>query len=238
MAGHGCERRKNWRLRQLINCAYGLSLAVTGSSALAAGTVPKLLIKPQAGVHDDAMPAAGQQARAYRLVFLRLEPRDLLASTGQALPVWDHRHPWNQPLLKALDRLDPDDLRFDEHPLREIRNGLGFDFELPQSGNLHLNLYTNRQADSRGYRIDMRPLDGQQAGQRKLWSLGASLDSTRTADGRDIVSLVPQLVLDLDGLLDQQGRLQARIEYGNWQPLRQELTMCARVAQLSLRLEF
>lgn len=233
MSGPVTERRSNWRLRQLINCAYGLSLAVCAPAAMAAGAMPKLLIKPQADAHGDP---AERQSAGFRLLFLRLEPRDMLAGAGEDLPVWDHRHPWNKPLLRALDRIDPQALSYEEHPLRAMRDGLGFDFALPQTGNLHLNLYTNRHADSRGYRIAMNRLDQPQ--RDGLWSLGASLDSCRDTQGREIVSLVPQLMLDLDGLLDTPGRLQARLEYGNWQPLRQELTLRARVAQLSLRLEF
>ncbi len=232
MPGHAPERRKNWRLRQLIHCAYGLSLAVSAPTALATGPAAKLVIKPQA----DAQTEASARQAAFRLVFLQLEPRDLLASTGEDLPVWDHRHPWNKPLLRALDHLDPQTLEFDDHPLRGMRDGLGFDFALPRTGNLHLNLYTRRDADSRGYRIAMNRLDPPRGA--GLWSLGASLDSGRDVDGREIISLVPQLVLDLDGLLDSPGRLQARLEYGNWQPLRQELTIRARVAQLRLRLAF
>lgn len=229
------ERRKNWRLRQLLNCAYGLSLAVsTPQAAWATGSLPKLMAKPQQGDHGD--PAAHDQVGAsFRLVFLQLEPRDLLAATGTSLPVWDHRHPYNQSFLRALDAVDASRLDYSEHPLRQIRDGLGFDFDLPDAGNLHLNLYTNRQARSRGMRIDMA--DTRHDGQ-KLWSLGATLDSARQSGGSDAISIVPQLMLDLDGLFDTDLQWQALIEYGHWQPLRQRLTTNARVAQLSLRLRF
>ena len=189
------DRRRNHRLRRLVDCAYGLSLCLAASHALAAAPArPPVQSSPHV------------QPQAPRLVLLGLDHwmgtdeqlQDFLRAPLSAEPVLRNR------FLQALDELDVENLAFERQPLKRIKYGLAFDYLLPQGGALHLSLYHRPQAKREGLRLSLNPLDRKHGELQRNWSFGVSSDFIRTAQGQRRIGMKPQLLLDLDQLLQLQ----------------------------------
>lgn len=105
-----------------------------------------------------------------------------------------------------------------------IRGGIGMDFDLPDTGKLHLDLLPARDAVSRGMRWDVNGDSGRLEG--KLWSLGACLvmirEATQRRDGmgQRHLELAPQLVLDTDRLLQTAGNSRLIVQRLQWSDLK------------------
>lgn len=129
-------------------------------------------------------------------------------------------------------------------PWRQLRGGIGLDVEIADAGNLHLTLLPARDASMRGLRWQF---DGEEGPQARLWSVGASVDLVRTIEldarrrdaealrGQQRLVLNPQLVLDLDRLIDADGHAQLTLQHGNWRDAGSRRALPDRVWQLSLR---
>lgn len=98
---------------------------------------------------------------------------------------------------------------------RQLRNGLGFDFPLGSSGNLHLTLHERRNPEKVGLRIALaeRTPAARDWISSGSWSLGPRLMLVRSDEGDQFLSLVPQLraQFSLQGLT-----VHTRVDYGFW----------------------
>ncbi len=232
------ERRKNLKLRQLLTCAYGLSLlSVAPGSALSSGDSGTLLDLTSTRGDSDKMQLAAPRPLP-RLVFLSFtgtEGQDDWLRRQLSAPLALEASLRKQ-VTDALAELDTDTLHYQDQPLSRIRDGFGFDYALPDGGAMHFNLYTRRQLKARGLRVRLNPVGRERPEQH--WSLGASLDIVRREGGAREITVVPQLLLDLDGLFDSVDALEAALEYGHWQGGSKAAALDTRVAQVVIRLRF
>lgn len=231
------ERRRNHRLRQFIDCAYGLTLCCVAGHAMASS--------PRAAQIEAELQQSKRietAARSPRLIFLGLEAwgassdelNNLLRDPLRAAPGI------RQSFLDAVDRISLEDLEFKRHPIKSVKDGLGFDLYLPEGGAVHFNLYQRRNPKREGVRVALNPVDGQTAmdSRHRNWSVGVSTDFVRTIDGDRRVNLKPQLLLDLDGLLKlSRTKIEACIEYGHWYS-GSKATADVQVAQAKIRMRF
>lgn len=239
MTGQISDRRQNWQLRKLISCAYALSLLVgTAGPALAEDAYAQLWLgKLLSGKNTPTTPQHQSQT-VPRLVFFSFTGthdanawlREDLA-TRSALD-----EPYRQQALAALNALDPAKLVYQNQPLRKIRDGFGFDFQVADGGALHFNLYSRRNARTEGLRVALNSVGNEPA--HKRWSVGASLDPVQTEDGERKIAIVPQLLLDLDGLFSRIEHFEAAVEYGHWRGGKKKVALDTQVAQLVVRLRF
>lgn len=134
---------------------------------------------------------------------------------------------------------------------RPVKNGLGLDLGLPESGNMHLSLYSGKDGFSHGKRWDMDGLAGP-AGDGfgpvdaapRLWSIGASLDLVRfrsTVEGPGPDSRVvvnPQLRLDVDALTGLGGDCELLVQGTQWRDADARAVDTHRVVQVSMKWKF
>lgn len=231
------ERRRNHRLRKLIDCAYGLTLCCAAGHAMA--STPQAARIEAELQNNRSIEAA---ARSPRLVFLGLEA---WGATSDELNNF-LRNPLQAPeslrqtFLNAVNQVRLDDLEFKRHPIKSVKDGLGFDYYLPEGGAVHFNLYQRRNPKREGVRVDLNPVDNDTAMSKRHrnWSVGISTDFVRTIDGERRVNLKPQLLLDLDGLLQlPHAKIEASVEYGHWYS-GSKATADVQVAQAKIRMRF
>lgn len=125
--------------------------------------------------------------------------------------------------------------------VRGLRRGLGFDLGLPESGNLHLNLYSGRDGFGQGRRWSLADFGDSL---RRKWSLGAALDLVRYShqvdeslpDAQFVLS--PQLRLDLDALTGLPGQCDLLVQRTVWRGAESRAADDARVFQLGVKWRF
>ena len=236
MATQSCQqrpdRRRNFRLRRLVDCAYGLSICLAAGQVAAAENVA-----PTRSAFERQVAT-----QSPRLVILGLDYwsgsdadlQEFLRAPLKAEPELRER------FLQALDDLDVEDMEFESQPLKRIKYGLAFDYMLPQGGAVHMTLYQRRNAKRKGIRLALNAVDqGGQGHQHRDWSVGLSSDFIRTEKGDRRIGMKPQLILDLDKLLDlRDWNMDAKFEYGYWQSGYKRAVTDVRVAQASLNLRF
>ena len=115
------------------------------------------------------------------------------------------------------------------------RNGVGFDFDVPNMGIFFLNLYAKKKSFSRGKRWTM---PGQDGASHSLWSAGATADLIRTEDGTRKVVLIPQFNVDLGRAIGAPGQMQACVQRAYWNSLDPLARGGSQMMQLSLKWRF
>lgn len=143
-------------------------------------------------------------------------------------------------LLLRFDRDRPSTLALLAE-VRGLRRGLGFDLGLPESGNLHLNLYSGRDGFGQGRRWSLADFGDSP---RRKWSLGAALDLVRYShqvdqflpDAQFVLS--PQLRLDLDALTGLPGQCELLVQRTVWRGAESRAMDDARVFQLGVKWRF
>lgn len=222
------ERRRTDALGRLRRFLYGVLLLMAAPGAFASGDpgdaarhrapavveahAPKVLEATLQGliiVHADEEGDASRSAHADRGY-----PRIALDTVSARLPVDDEA-----PLFRVTASEG-----------RALRDGVGFDLPLPELGNLHLNLYTRRNARSAGERIALD--DG--AAPPPTWSVGGTLELVRTVEGRRAIAVVPELTVDLR---DEAIYLpfQASLRLAHWRSLAEKASLDDRVPQMMFR---
>ncbi len=235
------ERRRNLRLRHLIDCAYGLTLCCAAGQVMASN--PATTITDSLYSQADKNIERAVQNRSPRLVFLGIE------AWGASSAELNHfmRNPLRASeqlrasFLNAVEQIQLDDLEFSPHPIKSVKNGLGFDYFLPEGGAVHFNLYQRQNPRREGVRVELNPVDKNSpvTNRHRNWSLGVSTDFVRTIDGQRKVNLKPQLLLDLDGLLNlSRSKIEASLEYGHWYNRAGRATADILVAQAKIRMRF
>ena len=119
--------------------------------------------------------------------------------------------------------------------LKRWRYGLGFDFDLPASGQMHFNLYSRRNPSHEGSRFRFS-LPGVPADfTPRLWSLGLSVDRVHEFTR---LELTPQFVLHLDSALGVPGPMVLTVQYAYVNPGTEKDELPERVVQAVLRWRF
>lgn len=119
-----------------------------------------------------------------------------------------------------------------------IRGGIGFDLDLPDSGKLHLDVLPARDVSAQGMRWQLSGEDQRLDG--KLWSLGSCLEVVREAPrrsngyGQRHIELAPQLVIDADRLLGTGGQGRLILQRVHWTDQQQRDTGVGAIWQLRL----
>jgi hypothetical protein len=243
------NRRKNWHLRQLLSCAYGASLlcAIPYTGHAQSLNTDKSALKSRAIFNIQQAKLATTTANAPRLVLVGIEAwgtsTDALREGLQRS--WAVDNSYRKKFLDHLAQLDPDQLDYQLQPLQALKDGLSFDYQLSQNGALHLNLYDRDDAETRGMRVPLNRLDASQTNSTgPRWSLGVSMEVARSVDGDRMIAPVPQLLLDLDGLLGSgyghgtHRHFEAAFQYGLWHTGSSGRALNVRVAQAFIRMTF
>ncbi len=162
---------------------------------------------------------------------LTLSPPQVLGAPvmlQSRVPLLDWSHPTNGTLQIQIDqRLDT------ERTLRQWRYGLGFDLDLPGSGQLHATLYTRRSRLNEGRRYHLQGANPTFEDNR--WSLGLYAAPIERYDGSHGVALVPQLRVRADRWVHLPMRTEITVEYAPWQTMNGDTTSRA-VPQVALRM--
>ncbi|MEK6806316.1 MAG: hypothetical protein AABY95_06680 [Pseudomonadota bacterium] len=116
--------------------------------------------------------------------------------------------------------------------LKRWRFGIGFDFSLPASGQMHFNLYSRRNPDREGSRFRFSLFDEVAARAPRVWSLGLSVDRVNGLE------LTPQLVLRLDSALGLSSPMVLTMQYGSISPIPDQNALPERAVQVLLRWKF
>lgn len=116
--------------------------------------------------------------------------------------------------------------------LKRWRFGIGFDFSLPASGQMHFNLYSRRNSDREGSRFRFSPFDEATARAPRVWSLGLSVDRVHGLE------LTPQFVLRLDSVLGLPSPMVLTVQYASISPIPDQGTLPERTLQALLRWRF
>jgi hypothetical protein len=117
--------------------------------------------------------------------------------------------------------------------LASLRHGAEFDFALPTFGQFHLNLFAKR--DPRHWQLNPEAIE---ANPQRAWSVGGAVEMMRVGEhGRRSISIVPQLVLDLDELVGAPGQLEAIVQYNHWRG-DQEYASASRAPQVTMKWRF
>lgn len=147
------------------------------------------------------------------------------------------------PLRKAADLLRTRTWEFNDS-LLSLRGGVKLALDLPDGGNLHLDLFPDEDNPDRGRRWKLStPAEDGRAG---LWSVGGKvtvIDEQRVrggfrADTDRQFTVAPQLVLDMDELAGVPGSAQLMLQRCNWHDRTTDRFTDDRVWQLSVRWRF
>ena len=118
------------------------------------------------------------------------------------------------------------------------------DLGLPDGGNLHLNLFPDKNDPERGRHWRLSS-DGDVRNAR-LWSVGGSVDIVNPereigpyrGDTERQFALAPQLMLDMDRLAGMPGSAQLTLQHCNWRDKVTDHHTEDKVWQLNVRWRF
>ena len=209
------EDPRTW-FRWLLGCGLWLAAAAVAAASepVSAPTSTRLSLA-WAGLQQSILPEPFLRERGEGA------PGSTTTSVEPLTPRWRYTEPW-----------------------RQLRGGIGLDIEIADAGNLHFTLLPARDTSVRGMRWQFDTDEGPHA---RVWSVGASVDVVRTIEsdarlrdgeglrGQRRLVLNPQLVLDLDRLIDADGHAQLTLQHSNWRDASSRRALPDRVWQLSLR---
>jgi hypothetical protein len=107
----------------------------------------------------------------------------------------------------------------------DLRDGMGVDIVMPDSGKLHLMLHPKQDDLAHGTRWTLSDPVTREASPHKLWSLGGAVDlvdarqfsaDTGRLEHRRSIQAAPQLIVDADRLLGLHGDAVMTVEYSSW----------------------
>lgn len=230
MTNEGVSRRRSGLMNRLNRLVYALLLWLSPQvPALAEDTTMALDAPLSQRVHialqvmtSDTQGSVSVDHAELRLHDARIAPSFSTLAQKLSARSWTYSDEW-----------------------RRARGGVGLDIDIAEAGNLHLNLVPARENAERGVRWRLAS-DGRVTDAR-LWSLGGSVDVVRMIDVRPRESgirsdqrleLSPQLVLDLDQLVEAPGSAQLTLQQSYWREASSRRAIPERVWQLSLRWRF
>lgn len=224
----GRERRRRDLYGRVRRFLYGVLLLAAAPGAVAADEMASLgkfraQAAAAASLSEQALVATLQG-----LIMVNAEP-----ATHPELPIQSQA---GYPRI-ALDTITARLPDAGEAPLfrvavtesRSIRDGIGFDLAVPDVGNFHLNLYARRNARTEGRRWSV---NGTDAADDRIWSLGGTLELVRTIDGDRHVAFVPELLVDLSGRPESYLPFQASVRIAHWRSLAEKQSLDERAPQL------
>lgn len=217
------------RLRRLL---YGALLLAASPGAIAVDPLGAVgQFRPQTAV----APVRLLQASLQGLILLHAEE-----SPGAAAPIQGNDYP-RIGLDTVSARLQPPAphdatvLRLDISEESRLRDGVGFDLEVPDFGHFHLNLYSRRNAQTPGRRWGATLGDENSAGPRRTWSLGGTLELVRTIDGGRHLAFIPELHVDMGDNETRYLPFQASVKLANWRSLGDRTALLEVVPQIAFR---
>ena len=206
-SGGGRERRRKGWVNVLRRGLYGLMLWISQPFSAEAA--------------DDAAAQAEPKARR-ATIDIQVQPAENPGDPAGWRVGVSTSDPRMMPALSPLaERLRRQRWNFDRN-LPNLRAGIGLDIDLPDAGNLHLNLLppkSNVGPSAQGLRWKLSADDIGNTG--KLWSLGGTLDRVRSSDGpgepgEQKLTVTPQLMLDVDALAGMKGDARLMIQRAQW----------------------
>jgi len=228
-SGAGRERRRTGWANMLRRGLYGLLLWISQPlNAMAAGDNPAAEAEPKARratIDIRLQPAEGPgEMPGWRVGYSTVDPR--IAPALSPLAERLRRQRWN------FDRSLPN-----------LRAGVGLDIDLPEAGNLHLNLLPPRSHvhnAAQGLRWQLSADDSGDTA--RIWSLGGTLDRVSSGDkpgetGEQRLTVTPQLVLDVDALAGMKGDARMMIQRAQWRDSQSGEDL-GQVWQVNLRWRF
>lgn len=206
--GSGRERRRKGLINLLRRGMYGVLLwisqplnAMAADEGRAVDAEPKMR---KATIDIQVQPAENVgELPGWRVGYSTSDPRmaPMLTPLAERL----RRHRWD------FDRSLPN-----------LRAGIGLDIDLPQAGNLHLNLLPPRSNANAAQGLRWKlTADESDANKQVWWSLGGTLDRVRKGErpgemGEQTLVLTPQLMLDVDALAGMKGDAKLMIQRAQW----------------------
>lgn len=225
----GRERRRKGSRNLLRRGLYAVLLWLsphTPSAAAAPSEAPASPKALSATLTIEAQPANSTGvASSYRIAFV--PPDSRIAA----------------PLRRAADLLRTRTWEFNDN-LLSLRGGVKLALDLPDGGNLHLDLFPDEDNPDRGRRWKLTtPAEDGRTG---LWSIGGSvivIDELRERGpyraGTDRqFTVAPQLVLDMDELAGMPGNARLTLQRCNWHDGVTDRFTEDRVWQLNVRWRF
>lgn len=229
----GRERRRKGPLNKLRRFLYGLLLAAAsgGVTADELAYVGKYKVSQAA-----ATTQQGVQVTLQGLVLFLAERTE-----SPDTPIQGHGHP-----RIALDTMTArmQESALGRSPLLSltvsengsVRDGVGFDLDVPAFGKFHLSLFARQNARTEGKRWSMDLADGTPAGaETRIWSLGGSLEMVRIVDGGRHLTLVPELLLDLGDQRLRYVPFQASVKFANWHSVSEKYSLVDQVPQITFK---
>lgn len=207
MSKNGRERRRKGLIAACRRGAYGLMLWLSGQQLAAAGQAQELFggIPLNVNLSIEAQKGySGDVLGVYRIVFSTNDPRLSGAFNRLARLLQLRNH-------EVVEQV------------RDIRNGIGVDFDLPDAGKLHFMLHPRGDELDRGARWILG--EDQSPEPSELWSLGAAVDlvsvdrfdaSFQIRDRDRRLQVAPQLIIDADRLLGLRGKAVITIQQACW----------------------
>lgn len=221
------QRRKGW-INMLRRGSYAVLLwisqpfnATAADDGQAAGAEP---VARRATIDIEALPAERpDEAPGWRVGVTSTDPR--IAPTLSPLVERLRGRRWD------FDRRFPN-----------LRGGIGVDIDLPEAGNLHLNLLPPRRDNATGQGLRWQLSVDEEQDLRRVWSLGGTLDRVRNGDspgqlGEPKLAITPQLILDVDALTGMSGDARLTVQRAQWRDSRSGDDV-GRVWQVNLRWRF
>lgn len=225
--GGGRERRRKGVVNLLRRSLYAVLLWISHPLTAAAA--------------DEGQGGNAEAAPRQATIDIRTLPAEL---PGEP-PVWrvgvSTDDPRAAPVLSPLvQRLRSRRWDFDRR-FPNLRGGIGLDVDLPQAGNLHLNLLPPRRDNATGQGLRWQLSADESQDLRQVWSIGGTVDRVRSGDGPgqmgdSRLALTPQLILDVDALAGMSGDARLTLQRAQWRDRSGE--DIGRVWQVNLRWRF
>jgi len=220
------QRRKGW-VNVLRRGIYAALLWVSHPlNAAAADDGSAAEAQPRRATIDiQALPAEGPaEARSWRVGISSSDPR--------AAPA----------LAPLIERLRNRSWKFDDRRFPSLRGGIGVDIDLPEAGNLHLNLLPRKDKAVTGDGLRWKLSADESDDRQQKWSLGGTLDRVRSGDGpgqpgESKLAVTPQLILDVDALTGMSGDAKLTLQRAQWRDSRSGEDV-GRVWQINVRWRF
>lgn len=232
MPPSGRERRRTDAYGRARRFVYGILLLAAAPGAIAADGLSDLG-KYRATAAAAAAPAQALVATLQGLVMIHAEQ-----VVSPATPLYGHtgypRMALDTVTARVHEGLEPPRFRVAGGDGRSVRDGVGFDLNVGDVGNFHLNLYARRNAKTGGRRYALNE-DREAPDPGAPWSLGGTLELVRTISGERYVTVVPELQLDLSGSETRYLPFQASLKHANWRSVADKASLDERVLQLTFK---
>lgn len=232
MLPSGRERRRKGPVNRLRRLLYGVLLLAAAPGAVAADELAAV------GQHrPQTSPASSRivQATLQGLVLLHAERVEAPETTvqGAGYP----RIALDTVTARLLEPAAADTLllRIEVHQGGLLRDGVGFDLEVPDFGMFHLNLYSRRNAATAGKRWALGVGDTGIDPPSQTWSLGGTLEMVRMIEGGRHLAFVPELLVDLARGETRYLPFQASLKLANWRSFSERAALDDVVPQLAFR---